>query len=58
MLTGNNVRRAGINVGTVRRIRILNDSIVRVRVNRGVRPFVKKNAVAPIDTDGWWVTPS
>ena len=52
MLTGNNVRRAGINVGTVRRIRILNDSIVRVRVNRGVRPFVKKNAVAPIDTDG------
>ena len=57
VLTGNNVRRAGIDVGTVRRIRILNDSTVRVSLNRGVRPFVKKNAVASIGTDGWCVTP-
>ncbi|MCC3155326.1 MlaD family protein [Hymenobacter sp. BT770] len=54
LLTGNNVRLAGINVGTVRRIRILNDSTVRVAMdlNRDVRPYVKKNAIASIGTDG------
>ncbi|MBF9237755.1 MCE family protein [Hymenobacter sp. BT683] len=54
LLTGNNVRLAGINVGTVRRIDIINDSTVRVAMalNRDVRPFVKKNAVASIGTDG------
>ena len=54
LLTGNNVRLAGIDVGTVRRIRILNDSTVRVELslNRAVQPFVKKNAVASIGTDG------
>ena len=54
LLTGNNVRLAGIDVGTVRRIQILNDSTVRVsmNLNRDVRPFVKKNAIASIGTDG------
>ena len=54
LLTGNNVRLAGIDVGTVRHIRILNDSTVRVSMdlNRDVRPFVKKNAIASIGTDG------
>ncbi|MFC7671015.1 MlaD family protein [Hymenobacter humi] len=54
LLTGNNVRLAGIPVGTVRRIQIVNDSTVRVvmSLNRDVQPFVKKNAVASIGTDG------
>ena len=54
LLTGNNVRLAGINVGTVKSITILNDSTVRVRMslNREVQPFVKKNAVATVGTDG------
>ncbi|GAA4385817.1 MlaD family protein [Hymenobacter koreensis] len=54
LVTGNNVRLAGIDVGTVRRINILNDSTVRVELslNRDVQPFVKKNAVASIGTDG------
>jgi phospholipid/cholesterol/gamma-HCH transport system substrate-binding protein len=54
LLVGNNVRLAGIDVGTVRRIRILNDTTVRVvmSLNREVQPFVKKNAVASIGTDG------
>ncbi|MBC6990552.1 MlaD family protein [Hymenobacter sp. BT491] len=54
LLTGNNVRLGGIDVGTVHRIQILNDSTVRVvmNLNREVRPFVKKNAVASIGTDG------
>ena len=54
LLIGNNVRLAGIDVGTVRRIHIQNDSTVRVvmHLNRDVQPFVKKNAVASIGTDG------
>ena len=54
LLTGNNVRLAGIDVGTVRRIQIRNDSTVRVSMslNRSVAPFVKKNTVAIIGTDG------
>ncbi|QIL75040.1 MlaD family protein [Hymenobacter sp. HDW8] len=54
LLIGNNVRLAGIDVGTVRRIQIVNDSTVRVviHLNRDVQPFVKKNAVASIGTDG------
>ncbi|MBD2716523.1 MCE family protein [Microvirga sp. STR05] len=54
LLTGNNVRLAGIDVGTVRRIRILNDSTVRVTMdlNRDVQPFLRKNTVASIGTDG------
>lgn len=54
LLNGNNVRLAGINVGTVKKIVILNDSTVRVSMSldRQVQPFVKKNAVASVGTDG------
>ncbi|MCI1188635.1 MlaD family protein [Hymenobacter sp. DH14] len=54
LLTGNNVRLGGITVGTVRQIQLLNDSTVRVAINlnRDAQPFVRKNAVAAIGTDG------
>ncbi|GAB3638095.1 hypothetical protein GCM10027422_36850 [Hymenobacter arcticus] len=54
LLTGNNVRLAGITVGTVKKISILNDSTVRVRMhlNRDVQPYVRQNAVASVGTDG------
>ena len=54
LLPGNNVRLGGISVGTVKDIRILNDSTVRVglSLNRDVQPYVKKNAIASIGTDG------
>ena len=54
LLTGNNVRLGGITVGTVKKIRILNDTTVRVlmNLNQDVRPYVRKNAVAMIGTDG------
>ncbi|MBC7449375.1 MAG: MCE family protein [Hymenobacteraceae bacterium] len=54
LLTGNNVRLGGITVGTVKQIQILNDTTVRVEMslNREVRPFVRKNTVAAIGTDG------
>jgi phospholipid/cholesterol/gamma-HCH transport system substrate-binding protein len=52
LLTGNNVRLAGITVGTVKKINILNDSTVRVvmHLNRDVQPYVRKNAVASVAT--------
>ncbi|MBH8569196.1 MCE family protein [Microvirga sp. STS02] len=54
LLTGNNVRLGGISVGTVKAIRILNDSTVRVglSLDREVQPYVKKNTIASIGTDG------
>ncbi len=54
LLTGNNVRLGGITVGTVKKIRLLNDTTVRVEMNlnQDARPFVHRNAVASIGTDG------
>lgn len=52
--TGNNVRYAGIKVGTVERIEILSDSSLRVdmKLQQRVRDVIKKNAVISIATDG------
>ncbi|RAK69996.1 MlaD family protein [Hymenobacter edaphi] len=54
LLTGNNVRLGGIPVGTVRRIQIINDTTIRVTLSlsRDAQPFVRRNAVATIGTDG------
>ncbi len=51
---GNNVRYAGINVGSVRDIVIVNDSTLRVDMvlERKVKEFLKKDAVASIGSDG------
>ncbi len=52
--TGNNVRFSGINVGTVKKIVILNDSLIRVDmiIEDNVVSHIKKDAVASIGTDG------
>jgi phospholipid/cholesterol/gamma-HCH transport system substrate-binding protein len=51
---GNNVRFAGITVGTVEGIQIINDTTVRVdlRLQHRVAPFLKNDAVASIGSDG------
>lgn len=51
---GNNVRFAGIDVGTVRGIEILSDTTVKVEmvIERRVREFIKTDAIAIIGTDG------
>lgn len=51
---GNNIRFAGINVGTVESIRILSDTLIRVdmRMKTEVKPFLKKDALASIGSDG------
>jgi phospholipid/cholesterol/gamma-HCH transport system substrate-binding protein len=51
---GNNVRFAGINVGTVEDITIINDTTVRVglRMQSKVHRFLKSDAKAAIGSDG------
>lgn len=51
---GNNIRFAGINVGTVEDIRIVSDTMIRVdmRMQKQVRPFLKADAMASIGSDG------
>jgi phospholipid/cholesterol/gamma-HCH transport system substrate-binding protein len=54
LMAGNNVRFAGIDVGTVESVEIISDSTVNVVmvIEEKVRPFIKKNAVASVGTDG------
>ncbi|ELR70145.1 Mammalian cell entry related domain protein [Fulvivirga imtechensis AK7] len=51
---GNNVRFAGIDVGTVRKIIIENDTsiLVTMVIDKKARPYIKKNSIAAIGTDG------
>lgn len=51
---GNNVRYAGINVGTVSDIVLLTDSTIRVdmQLQQQVQEFLKKDAIASIGSDG------
>ncbi len=51
---GNNVRYAGIEAGTVENIAILSDTSIKVTMilQKKVQPYIKKNAVADIGTDG------
>ena len=51
---GNNARFAGINVGVVEDIEIVNDTTVKVilTVNENVRKFIKKDAKLSIGSDG------
>ena len=54
LMIGNNVRFAGINVGTVESIVIKNDTTVQVdmRLQQKVLKFMKSDAVASIGSDG------
>jgi phospholipid/cholesterol/gamma-HCH transport system substrate-binding protein len=51
---GNNIRFAGINVGTVKDIRIVSDTMIRVDMlmQDQVKPFLKTDAMASIGSDG------
>ncbi|WP_396182345.1 MlaD family protein [Flavobacterium sp.] len=51
---GNNIRYSGINVGTVREITMLNDTMIRVTmvIEDKIIPYIKKNAIATITSDG------
>jgi phospholipid/cholesterol/gamma-HCH transport system substrate-binding protein len=51
---GNNIRFAGINVGTVENISIISDTLIRVDMvlQKKIRPFLKSNSFASIGSDG------
>jgi phospholipid/cholesterol/gamma-HCH transport system substrate-binding protein len=51
---GNSVRYSGISVGTVRGIQMVNDTTIRVDmiIDKAIFPYIKKNAVATISSDG------
>ena len=51
---GNNIRFAGINIGTVEEISIISDSLIRVDMvlQSKIRPFLKSNSFASIGSDG------
>lgn len=51
---GNNVRYAGVNIGTVRDITILNDTSIAVDfiINEKAMKLIRKNSMATISSDG------
>lgn len=51
---GNNVRYSGINVGTVKHIEMINDTMIRVDmiIDDKILPHIQTNAVATISSDG------
>ncbi len=54
LMKGNSVRYAGINIGTVKNVAIVNDSTVLVTmvIQNQVVKHIKKNSIASIGTDG------
>ena len=54
LVKGNNVRFAGINIGTVERVTISSDTsvFVEMAIRKEVSPFIKKTARASVGTDG------
>lgn len=52
--SGNNVRYAGIDVGTVRKINFINDTLMEVvmTIDDKAKTIIRKNAIASIATDG------
>ena len=54
LVAGNNVRFSGIQAGTVKRIKILSDTVIEVTmiVDTKMKPIIRKNAIVSIGTDG------
>ena len=52
--TGNNVRYSGIDVGTVEKIEIINDTTIRIQMllKADLKKIIRKNALATLGTDG------
>jgi phospholipid/cholesterol/gamma-HCH transport system substrate-binding protein len=55
LVTGNNVRYAGIQTGTVKEINVLDDTTIEVImvIEKKMQRIIRKNAIASIGTDGF-----
>jgi phospholipid/cholesterol/gamma-HCH transport system substrate-binding protein len=51
---GNNVRYSGIEVGTVKKVIILNDTLIEISmvVDKNMKTVIRKNAIITLGTDG------
>lgn len=51
---GNNVRYLGVNAGNVKKIEIINDTtiLIKMAINSNVFRFIKKDAIATVNSDG------
>lgn len=54
LVAGNNVRFSGIQAGTVKRINIINDTLIEVTmvIDKKMSKIIHKNAIASISTEG------
>lgn len=54
LVAGNNVRFSGIQAGTVKKVRIINDTVIEVSlfIDTKMKNIIRKNAIASIGTDG------
>jgi phospholipid/cholesterol/gamma-HCH transport system substrate-binding protein len=54
LVAGNNVRFSGVQAGTVKKIKILNDTVIEVTmiIDTKMQTIIRKNAVVSIGTDG------
>ncbi|MBL7745266.1 MAG: MCE family protein [Chitinophagaceae bacterium] len=54
LTSGNNIRYAGIQVGTVRKVKILNDTLIEVTmlIDEKMKAFIHKTDLVSISTDG------
>jgi phospholipid/cholesterol/gamma-HCH transport system substrate-binding protein len=54
LVTGNNVRYAGIEIGTVKKIRFVNDTLIEISltINSKMKNIIRKNAKISIGSEG------
>jgi phospholipid/cholesterol/gamma-HCH transport system substrate-binding protein len=54
VVAGNNVRFSGIQAGTVKKVKILNDTVIEVTmiIEKKMQAIIRKNAIVSIGTDG------
>ncbi|HWB92684.1 MAG TPA: MlaD family protein [Puia sp.] len=54
LMAGNNVRFSGLQAGTVRSIRVIDDTTIEavLLIDAAMRPYIHKNALASIGTEG------
>jgi phospholipid/cholesterol/gamma-HCH transport system substrate-binding protein len=54
LVAGNNVRFSGIQAGTVKKVKIMSDTVIEVTmiIETKMKSIIRKNAVASIGTDG------